>query len=86
MVYRHRRRYRRVLLADRAVGSDGEETAPRTLVAFARGEAIDCAYAVPQYLRNNVAKTAEERRNTGVFKALSTVVQPAAIVVAGTLR
>ena len=39
--------------------------------AFARGEAIDCAYAIPLYLRNNVAQTIEERRKSAVSKALA---------------
>ncbi len=39
--------------------------------AFTRGEAIDCAYAIPLYLRNNVAQTIEERRKSGVSKALA---------------
>jgi tRNA threonylcarbamoyladenosine biosynthesis protein TsaB len=42
--------------------------------AFKRGEAIDCAYAIPFYLRNNVAQTIEERRKSAAAKAVGVVV------------
>ncbi len=50
------------------------EIATLGAAAFARNEAIDCAYAIPFYLRNNVAQTIEERRNTGISKALKVAV------------
>ncbi len=46
------------------------EIAALGAAAFKRGEAIDCAYAIPLYLRNNVAQTIEERRKSAVAKAV----------------
>jgi tRNA threonylcarbamoyladenosine biosynthesis protein TsaB len=50
------------------------EIAALGAAAFKRGEAIDCAYAVPFYLRNNIAQTIEERRKSANSKGVGVTV------------